>query len=366
MKKRTFIIAEAGVNHNGSPARAMDLVDAAAAAGADAVKFQTFSAARLATRQAAKAAYQAERTGEGGQYEMLKALELAPEDFVALAGRCRERGIEFMSTPFDEESLALLVGLGVARIKVGSGDATNAPLLLAAARTGLPVVLSTGMCALVEVRQALGVLAFGYLGLENPGRAAFREALLREDGQAALREKVTLLHCTTSYPTPPEAVNLLAMDTLAGTFGLAAGYSDHTEGIVVSVAAAARGAVMVEKHFTLDRSLPGPDHAASLEPGELADLVAAVRLADAALGEPGKAPARAELGNLAVARKSLVAAQPVAPGETLTSRNMTVKRPGSGLSPFLFWELEGRPATRGYEPDELLDLAEAPEEGETP
>ncbi len=366
MSKRTFIIAEAGVNHNGSLQRALDLVDAAAAAGADAVKFQTFSAARLATRSAAKAAYQAQRTGEGGQYEMLKALELAPADFAALAERGAAQNIEFMSTPFDEESLALLVGLGVRRIKIGSGDATNAPLLLAAARTGLPVVLSTGMCTLVEVRQALGVLAFGYLGLERPGRAAFREALGREDGQEALRAKVTLLHCTTSYPTPPEAVNLLAMDTLAGTFGLATGYSDHTQGITVAVAAAARGAVMVEKHFTLDRALPGPDHAASLEPGELADLVAAVRLVDAALGEPGKAPARAELGNLAVARKSLVAARSVARGEALTVRNMAIKRPGSGLSPFLFWELQGRPASRGYAPDELLDAAEAPDGEGTP
>lgn len=364
--KRTFIIAEAGVNHNGSVARALDMVDAAAAAGADAIKFQTFSAGRLVTRHAAKAAYQAERTGAGGQYEMLKALELAPGDFQSLARRCTERGLEFMSTPFDEESLALLAGLGVRRIKIGSGDTTNAPLLLAAARTKLPVILSTGMCTLFEVRQALGVLACGYLGREELSRAAFCAAYAADEGRAALRGKATILHCTTSYPTPAKDVNLLAMDTLAGTFGLPVGYSDHTQGILVAMAAAARGAVVLEKHFTLDRSLPGPDHAASLLPGELAEMVRAVRVVNAALGRRDKAPAPAERENLAVARKSLVAAQAVAPGAALTSANMTVKRPGSGLSPFLYWELLGRPATRGYAPDELLDPAEAADLGENP
>lgn len=364
--KRTFIIAEAGVNHNGSLQMALDMVDVAAAAGVDAIKFQTFTAEKLATRHASKAAYQAVRTGEGGQYEMLKALELSDTDFFTLAARCKDMGVEFMSTPFDEDALAMLVQLGIQRVKIGSGDVTNAPLLLAAGKTGLPVILSTGMCTLDEVRQALGVLAFGYLGLNRPCRASFRAAGESPEGRMILHSKVILLHCTTNYPTLVSDVNLRAMDILERDFGLPVGYSDHTTGILVTMAAVARGAVTIEKHFTLDRSLPGPDHQASLKPGELSNLVAGVRSVDAALGRLDKSPVQAELDNLLVARKSLVAAQAVAPGEVLTTRNVVIKRPGFGLSPFLYWEILGRSASRGYAPDELLDEAESPDYGEIP
>ncbi|MEW6593980.1 MAG: N-acetylneuraminate synthase [Thermodesulfobacteriota bacterium] len=362
--KQTCIIAEAGVNHNGSVTRALDMIDAAAAAGANAIKFQTFSADKLVTRDAAKAEYQAARTGEGGQYEMLKALELTAGDFALLAERCRKRQIEFLSTPFDEQSVELLVELGVQRIKIGSGDATNAPLLLAVAQTGMPVILSTGMCVLDEIRDALGVLAFGYQKQPCPGRTAFRTAYASPEGQQALHKQVTLLHCTTSYPTPTNEVNLLAMETLAANFGLPVGYSDHTEGILVSVAAAARGAAVVEKHFTLDRALPGPDHTASLEPAQLTELVAAIRTVDAALGQPDKTPTAAEKKIMAVARKSVVAARAVKAGAAWRAEDLAIKRPGTGLSPFAVWELLGRPATRDYAPEALLDPREISDRGE--
>lgn len=363
--KKTLIIAEAGVNHNGSLSRALEMIDAAADTGADAIKFQTFSADRLVTRHAAKAAYQTMRTGNGGQYEMLKALELSSDDFALLAEHCQKREIEFMSTPFDEQSLEMLVDLDVQRIKISSGDITNAPLLLAVARTGIPVIVSTGMCVLDEVRHSLEVLAFGYLSDAVPtSRKAFHAAFAAQEGQEALRKQVTLLHCTTSYPAPLDETNLLVMDTLKNTFRLPIGYSDHTEGILVSVAAAARGAVVVEKHFTLDRSLPGPDHAASLEPKQLLDLVTAVRTVDAALGAPEKIPTPAEKGNLSVARKSLVARRPIKAGAAWTDKDIAVKRPGTGLSPLVYWELLGRKATRDYAPDELLNPTEISDLGD--
>lgn len=353
---RVFIIAEAGVNHNGSPDMALELVDAAARAGADAVKFQAFRAESLVSRDAPKAAYQSRATGGGqGQFEMLKALELGREAFAALAARCAERGIEFMSTAFDRESLALLLEVGIGRIKVPSGDVTDAPMLLGAARTGLPVILSTGMCTLGDVRAALGVLAFGMLGAGEPCAAAFGRALDAPGARELLRSRVTLLHCTTEYPAPLDEVNLRAMDTLAREFGLPVGYSDHTRGITVPIAAAARGAVVLEKHFTLDRTLPGPDHAASLEPDELAAMVRAVREVELALGSADKRPAPSELPNLAVARKSLVAAWPVARGELFTPDNLAVKRPGGGISPLCYFDLLGQPAARDYAPDEPLD-----------
>lgn len=363
--KHTFLIAEAGVNHNGSLARALDMVDAAAKSGADAIKFQTFSADTLVTRQAEKAAYQVKRTGHiGKQYEMLKALELSASDFATLAGRCQNRGLEFMSTPFDEASLALLVDLGIRRLKFSSGDLTNAPLLLAGARTRLPVIVSTGMSVLDEVRCALGVLAFGFLGNIQPTRAAFAAAFTTHEGKKTLAERVTILHCTTNYPTPLPEANLLAMDTLSQTFELPVGYSDHTEGIWTSVAAAARGAVIIEKHFTLDRSLAGPDHAASLEPGELALLVEAIHKVDAALGSAEKFPTDTEKANQTVARKSLVALQAIPAGFIWTAQNLTAKRPGNGLSPSYYWELLGRPATQDYAADELLSPNEISDLGE--
>lgn len=358
MTHHVTIIAEAGVNHNGSLARALELVDAAAAAGADAVKFQTFSADAIATKAAPKAAYQKRETGEAqSQYEMLKALELDEAAHRALVARCAEKEIEFLSTPFDFESLRLLTeGLDLKRLKAGSGELTNAPLLLALARTGRPVILSTGMASLDEIREALSVLAFGYSARGTPRPGDFETAFESDAGQAVLREKVTLLHCTSAYPTPDDEVNLKAIGALAQTFGLPTGFSDHSVGIEIPIASVAVGACMIEKHFTLDRNLPGPDHKASIEPEELAALVKGVRRVSAALGDGVKAPRALEKGTADVARKSLVAARAIAAGEVFTEENLTVKRPGTGLSPSRFWSLLGQPAPRAFAADDLIEM----------
>ena len=356
--KPTYIIAEAGVNHNGSLDLGRDLIDAAAGAGADAVKFQTFRADALVTKTAPKATYQRETTDAAeSQYAMLKALELSESDHKALVAHCRERGIQFLSTPFDTESLTLLVdGFDIPYIKVPSGEITNGPLVLAAARTGRSVILSTGMSTLGEVEQALGVLAFGYTADHDalPGFQAFADAYASDDGQGALRTHVTVLHCTTAYPTSPTEVNLRAMDTIRAAFGVAVGYSDHTVGIAVPIAAVARGATLIEKHFTMDRSLPGPDHRASLEPSELAEMIRAIREVEAALGRAIKAPTAAELENRSVGRKSLTAAVSIAEGEPFTAQNVTAQRPGTGISPMHYWEHIGVNAGRPYETGESL------------
>ena len=355
-RPRTVVIAEAGVNHNGSLEMAHRLVDAAADAGADAVKFQTFRADRLASRTAPKADYQVRETGgDGSQLEMLRALELSDEAHAALFEQCARRGIEFMSSPFDEESLAFLVRLGVRRLKLGSGELTNAPLLLAAARTTLPLIVSTGMATLDEVEEALGALAFGMNPRAgSPSREAFRAAWRSDEGRTAVRERVTLLHCTTEYPAPPDQANLTAMKTVSETFGVACGYSDHTLGHAASLAAVALGAAVIEKHFTLDRGLPGPDHTASLEPAALRSFVEDIRAVGLALGDGIKAPMPAEIPNIAVARKSVVAAMSIAKGERITLAQLTVKRPGTGRSPFELWDVAGSIASKSYEPDDLL------------
>lgn len=352
-----MIIAEAGVNHNGSRELALRLVDAAADAGADVVKFQAFRAEALAATFAPKAEYQTKTTGAAqSQLEMLRSLELGEADFREIRQHCRQRGIRFLATPFDEQSLDDLVNKHeVEAIKLGSGDVTNAPLLARAARSRRPVILSTGMSTLAEVEEALGVLAYGYAPTqEPPSLDTFRQAFRSAAGQEALRRNVTLLHCTTEYPAAYEDVNLRAMDTLRATFGLPVGLSDHTPGIHVAVAAAARGAVAIEKHLTLDRNLPGPDHRASLEPGEFRQLVTAIRQVEAALGSDTKAPAPGELANVPVARRSLVAARDIRKGETFTAENLAVKRPGSGTSPMHYWEWLGRVAERDYKKDQPL------------
>lgn len=345
-----FIIAEAGVNHNGSLEMALELVEVAARAGVDAVKFQTFRAASLVGANAPKADYQKRTTGEAeSQLEMIRQLELSEAAHQVLWGRCRELSLEFISTPFDSESLALLVRLGVSRLKIPSGEITSGPLLWEAARTGLPIILSTGMSGLGEIEEALGVLAFGYLAPpEPPSRAAFARTYRSVEGRRALQENVTLLHCTTEYPAPFTELNLRAMCTLAQAFGLPAGYSDHSEGLAASMAAAALGASVIEKHFTLNRDLPGPDHRASLEPDELKALVRAVRQTEKALGSPLKVPTASEEKNIPVARKSLVAARDIRAGELFTEENLTCKRPGSGISPMRYWEYLGTPAARDY------------------
>ena len=344
------------MNHNGSMRLALDMVDAAANAGADAVKFQTFRAERLVSAGAPKAAYQAANTGTGGgQLDMLRALELSEPQHREILARCEERGIAFMSTAFDVESLRFLSTLPMPAIKIASGDITAAPLVLEAARLGRPLFVSTGMCTLPEVQEALGVIAYGLLDGRAPSRVAFAEAYASAAGRAALVAKVTLLHCVTDYPAALDEVNLKAMDVLSEAFGLRVGYSDHTLGTTVALAAVARGAVVLEKHFTLDRGLPGPDHRASLEPAELTRLVSEVREIERALGAARKEPTAGELRNRPVARRSLVASAPIRRGERFTSENIALKRPGGGLAPILYWELLGREAPRDYAPDEMIE-----------
>ncbi|MEO5340795.1 MAG: N-acetylneuraminate synthase [Magnetococcus sp. MYC-9] len=351
-----FIIAEAGVNHNADLSLALRLVDAAAAAGADAIKFQTFKSAELVSRQAAKADYQRLTTGgDESQLEMIRKLELDWPSHHRLVAHCQAVGIPFLSAPFDLSSLAFLVeDLQLERIKIPSGEITNAPLLWRAAASGRQLVLSTGMASLGEVEQALAVLACGYLG-RSPSADSFEAAYLSEEGQRRVRERVVLLHCTSAYPAPFESVNLRAMDTLASAFALPVGLSDHSPGIVMPIAAVARGAVVVEKHFTLDRGLPGPDHLASLEPAELAEMVAAIRAVEVALGDGCKRPAVAELKNRDVVRKRLVALTDIAAGSPFTEANLGAKRPGNGVSPMAYWQWLGRRATRDYQADQPLD-----------
>jgi N-acetylneuraminate synthase len=354
-----FIIAEAGVNHNGSLARAMELIDVAADAGADAVKFQTFRSEAVISGLAPKAEYQLTTTGgEESQLEMVRRLELDHAAHRQLRDHCGKRGILFLSTPFDAGSADFLVkDLAMPQIKIPSGELTNAPFLLHLACFGLPVILSTGMSTLGEVEDALGVLAFGMGAVtgSSPGRTAFRQAFLSTQGQMLLRERVTLLHCTTEYPAPFAEVNLRAMDTLSAAFGLKVGFSDHTTGIVIPLAAVARGACVVEKHFTLDRNLPGPDHLASLEPAELVDMVAGIRQVESALGNGRKTPAPSEVKNIAIARRSLVAETAMNIGDIWSMKTLSCKRPGTGRSPFDYWSLLGQEVRRAYKADELID-----------
>jgi N,N'-diacetyllegionaminate synthase len=331
----TLIIAEAGVNHNGDLDLARGLVEAAAAAGADVVKFQTFSAERLATPRAPKAAYQARETGSNeSQQEMLRRLELTRGMHEVLLQHCRARGIQFFSTGFDAESVAMLADLGLDRFKVPSGEITNLPYLRAVGRYGRPVLLSTGMATLDEIGAALRVL----------------------EVSGTPRRQMVVLHCTTAYPTPMEDVNLRAMCTIRDAFGVAVGYSDHTQGIEVAIAAVAMGATVIEKHLTLDRHLPGPDHKTSLEPGEFACMVASIRNIERALGDGEKRPSATEVLNAAVVRKSLVAACAIKAGEPFSEANLAVKRPGTGLSPMRWDEVMGRPAPRDFGPDEVIEL----------
>ena len=357
MPEHTFVIAEAGVNHNGSLDKALQLVDVAADAKADAVKFQTFKAHKLATAKAAKADYQVTNMNEAGnQLDMLQRLELSFPDHEALLQHCKHRGIRVMSTAFDAESLTFLAKIGMPALKLPSGDITCGPMLLQAARLRMPLIVSTGMCTLGEIEDALGVIAFGLTQDRQPtGRQDFIAAYCSSEGRRALEQHVTLLHCVTQYPAPPEAVHLRAMATMAAAFGLPVGYSDHTLGIEVSLAAVALGARVIEKHFTLDRQLPGPDHAASLEPAELRQMVSSIRIIGQALGSAIKAPAAAEMANRAVARRSVVAAHPIKRGAVFTANCFEMKRPGTGISPIDCWNLIGRRAIRDFDTDDLIE-----------
>ena len=352
-----YIIAEAGVNHNGDVELAKQLIDVAAQAGADAIKFQTFKAESIISKYAPKAEYQKNTTSEAeSQLEMVKKLELDEDAHRILIARCRLKKIEFLSTPFDSGSIELLSKtLDLTRLKIPSGEITNGPYLLAIAQTKKPVIMSTGMSNLDEVETALGVLAFGYSSdNEKPSLEKFRVAYCSSAGRKALKEKVTLLHCTTEYPASFEEVNLRAMATMRKVFGLPVGLSDHTPGIAVPIAAAALGAAIIEKHFTLDKKLPGPDHKASLEPDELKGMIAAIRQIEAALGNGQKIAMPAELKNRDVVRKSLVAARQIRKGEVFTAENLMMKRPGNGISPMKYWEIIGGKASKNYNMDEVV------------
>jgi N,N'-diacetyllegionaminate synthase len=332
---KTLIIAEAGVNHDGDLEKARELVAAAASAGADYVKFQTFSARRLVGPDAAKAEYQKHGTGDSEtQLEMLQKLELSEQDHQVLIDTCASEGIRFLSTPFDLEAVQLLDRLGIDRYKIPSGEITNIPFLRKIGSLGKPIILSTGMANLGEVETALTVL---------------------EEG-GTIRDHITVLHCTTEYPTAPMYVNLRAMRTLGAALGVAIGYSDHTLGLEVSIAAVALGARVIEKHLTLDRSAPGPDHHASLEPVEFGQLVRCIRNVEQALGDGIKRPTPGEIANRRVARKSIVAASDVEAGQVLTEANLTTRRPEAGVSAAAWDQIVGKVASRSYRSGEPIQF----------
>jgi len=353
---KTFLIAEAGVNHNGSIELAKKLIDAAVMAGADAVKFQSFVASSIVTAGASKAEYQITNTGsKESQLEMLKKLELSHSQQRELHQYCQRSGIQFLSTPFDNASLNFLTAdLGLETIKVGSGELTNAPFLFEVARLAKNIILSTGMSTLDEVADALGVIAFVMTDSKNPSVSSFKSALASSKGRKAVTSKVTLLHCTTDYPTVPSDVNLQAMSTLREKFDCQVGFSDHSVGIHLAVAAVAMGATVIEKHLTIDRDLPGPDHKASLEPSEFKNLVDQVRDLENAFGDGIKRPTEVELKNKKIARRSLVALKAIKTGDVFTSENVSIKRPGTGRSPFEYWSLLGTKATSDIAENEVI------------
>jgi len=360
---KVLIIAEAGVNHNGSVELALSLIDEAAAAGADIVKFQTFKTENLVTQSAQLADYQKSNgVKEESQFEMLKKLELTANEYQQLILRCKEKNIEFLSTAFDFDSLDYLVNeLALTKLKIPSGEITNAPLVLAHARVGCPLIVSTGMCDIEDIRRALSVIAFGLMQSQGiwldrmPCEQSFDDAANSSQGKRLLKQYVSLLHCTTEYPAPFESINLNAMDTMANYFSLPIGYSDHSDGISVPIAAVAKGANIIEKHFTIDNKLPGPDHAASLEPHELACMVKSIRQIEKALGSAEKKPAAIEQKNKQIARKSLVAATDIMAGESFNNTNLTIKRPGNGMSPYKYWQLQSKVARKSYLAGELIN-----------
>lgn len=336
MNSKVLIIAEAGVNHNGSLDLAKRLVDEAVAAGVDFIKFQTFKAEKLVSRTARQAEYQQRNIGQSdnSQYAMLKHLELSKAQHEELVTYCHQKGIRFFSTAFDLDSIDYLHTLNLGLWKIPSGEITNYPYLKKIASYGEPVVLSTGMCELSDIEAALHVL------LNN----------------GVQKEKITVLHCNTEYPTPMKDVNLKAMLEIGQRFGVKVGYSDHTEGIEVPIAAVALGAAIIEKHFTLDKEMEGPDHKASLEPAELRAMVKAIRNIEQALGNGHKTVSESERKNMEIARKSIVAACPILQGELLSEQNLTVKRPGNGISPMRWEEVIGTYATRDYQEEEMIEL----------
>ena len=329
----TLIIAEAGVNHNGSLRTCYDLIDQAKSVGADYVKFQTFKTELCISKNAKKASYQLKTTGElESQFEMVKKLELSSENHLKILEKCESLGIGFSSTGFDRASVDFLIELGVDFVKIPSGEITNLPYLRHVGSKGLPIILSTGMSTMQEVKDAVRIL-------EQAG---------------SKKSDITVLHCNTEYPTPMEDVNLCAMLSMKKELGVKVGYSDHTLGIEVPIAAVALGATVIEKHFTLDRTMQGPDHAASLEPDELKQMVYSIRNIEKAMGDGSKKPSKSEQKNISAARKSIVASAPILKGDLLTENNLSVKRPGNGISPMKWDELIGSVSQASYETDELI------------
>jgi len=330
---KVFIIAEAGVNHNGSTELAKKLIDAASVAGADAVKFQTFKAEKLVSKNAQKAEYQKQTTGKAeSQFDMIKKLELDEATHHELMAYCKSKNIIFLSTPFDHDSIELLDTLGLEIFKIPSGEITNLPYLRHIGKLGKRVILSTGMTDIGEIEDALDILI----------------------DAGTKKENITVLHANTMYPTPMEDVNLKAMVTIGKTFDVSYGYSDHTLGIEVDIAAVAMGASCIEKHFTLDCAMEGPDHKASLEPDELKEMVKAIRNIEIALGSSVKKPSKSEMPNMQVARKSIVADKPIKKGEPFTQDNLAVKRPGNGITPMRWDEVIGTIASKDYQEDEMI------------
>ena len=335
MVRRTYIIAEAGVNHNGDLQTALQMVKVASKMGADAIKFQFFDASRLVTRYAGMAPYQQRNTGSSGndtQLEMLRRLELGAADHALLLGECKRTGIAFLSSAFDTEGIDVLINMGINTLKIPSGEITNLPYLRKAGARAAKIILSTGMSSIEEVGAALNVLLNAGMNKRN----------------------IVLLQCNTEYPTPYRDVNLKAMLTMKRKFGVKIGFSDHTPGIIIPVAAVALGAIVIEKHFTLNRNMEGPDHKASLDPGQFRNMVRAIRNVELAMGSGIKKPSPSELPNIQVARKSIVASCPISVGTVLSEQNLSVKRPGTGLSPMQWDEVIGTRAKRDYEKDEMI------------
>lgn len=334
---KVLIIAEAGVNHNGSLENAFKLIDAAVDAGVDYVKFQTFKSENLVSKSAKKADYQIQNTGNStdSQYEMLKKLELSHENHELLIDYCKQKNIQFFSTAFDLDSLQYLKDIGLDLVKIPSGEITNLPYLRKAAQLFNKVILSTGMCTMEDIQAAIDVFL----------------------AEGISKENITILHCNTEYPTPMKDVNLKAMLSIQQEFGTDIGYSDHTLGIEVPVAAVALGASVIEKHFTLDNTMEGPDHAASLEPLQLKEMVKAIRNIEKAISGDGlKKPSESEMKNMGIARKSIVAATPISKGEIFTEENLTIKRPGTGISPMKWDEIIGKVATKDFSTDDLIEI----------
>jgi N-acetylneuraminate synthase len=353
-----FIIAEAGVNHNGEANKAFQLIDIASKAKADAIKFQTFKAEDLVTRFADTANYQKKATKEKSQLEMLKKLELPKKLHFELSDYARENSIEFMSTAFDSDSLKFLTNeLGVRKLKVSSGDITNEPFLLEHARTNLEIILSTGVSTIAEIKQALSVIAFGLISnkKENIKRQEFSEAYSSIEGQDALQSKLTVLHCTSQYPAPSNELNLNAIKTIKETFGVSVGYSDHSVDCSAHILAVALGVTVYEKHFTINKCLEGPDHKASIDPLELSSMVSSIRDAERLLGNGIKHQTVSELENKNIIRKSLCAKQDISSGQIYTYENIAVKRPGRGMPPSKIWDILGKKASFDLKEGEYIN-----------